>query len=138
MATPTPWLCIADEMVLTHHTFDSGKYLNAPRYEMGREISLISGRLSVEEASRYRRRLVTVKDLQMADVRHTSAGRLREEGFAVVHTPTRVTRGCGSVGEHVSVIWPDRDPIVHQDIPWPPEVTKSFTECFNGYDQNRR
>ncbi|MCG5219402.1 hypothetical protein [Streptosporangium sp. KLBMP 9127] len=132
-ATCAAELCIGDETWLTHHTFDH--FLNEPRYRVEREVSLLTGRLSVEEASRYRRALITVSDLEGASVRYTTAGNLRVAGLAVVHTPGRVTKGCAAEMEHVSVIWPAADPVVRQDIPWPPEVTQSFLRCFNGYEQ---
>ncbi|WP_459802605.1 hypothetical protein [Herbidospora sp. RD11066] len=96
-------------------------------------MSLLTGRLSVKFASNYRKKVLTAHDLERAAVRYTSVGKLRAAGFAVVHTPGRVTNGCGADGEHVSVIWPVEDPLVRQDIPWPPDVAESFVQCFNGY-----
>ncbi|MGJ6968659.1 hypothetical protein ACSDR0_42810 [Streptosporangium sp. G11] len=113
-------------------------FFDEPRYEMEREISLLTGQLSVEAASRYRRKIINARDLELAAVRYTTAGRLRGEGFAVVHTPGRVRAECDAIGQHVSVIWPAEDPLNVQKIPWPPAVTKSFVECFNGYREDGR
>ncbi|MGC5009302.1 hypothetical protein ACLQ2R_00920 [Streptosporangium sp. DT93] len=132
-ATPTPWLCLPDELMLTHHTFRSDKYIEAPRYDREREISLLTGKLSVEQASRYRRRVTTARALELASVRHVSAGKLRVEGFAVVHTPGRFIGKCGVDLQHVSIVWPNDDPVNRQDIPWPQAVSERFVQCFNGY-----
>ncbi|MEU4538572.1 hypothetical protein AB0G15_27365 [Streptosporangium sp. NPDC023825] len=137
-ATETPWLCISDDVILTHHTFDMGHFFNEPRYETEREVSLLTGQLSVEAASRYRRKIVNARDLELAAVRCTTAGKLRSGGFAVVHTPGRILAECDAAGQHVSVIWPAEDPLNVQKIPWPPTVTKSFVECFNGYIEDGR
>lgn len=131
MATPTPWLCLPDETVLTHHTFHAGKYIEAPRYDQEREISLLTGKLAIEQASRYRRRVITDRALESASVRYTSAGRLREEEFAVVHTPGRLLGRCGADLQHVSIVWSNDDPVNRQDIPWPPAVSERFVQCFN-------
>lgn len=132
-ATSTPWLCLPDETVLTHHTFNVDRFLEAPRYDKEREVSLLTGELTAEEVSRYRRRVITARALEAAAVRYTSAGRLRAEGFAVVHTPGRLLGRCGTASQHVSIVWPDDDPTNRQDIPWPPTVSKRFVRCFNGY-----
>jgi hypothetical protein len=133
-ASPAPWACIPDDRVLTHQTFEAGVYLEEPRYEMERDISLLTGRLTVEQASRFRRAVISDRDMASAEVRYTTAGRLRSEGFAVVHTPRRVTNGCLADIEHVSVIWPADDPLNRQDVPWPAEVSQRFSRCFAGYE----
>jgi hypothetical protein len=59
-------------------------------------------------------------------VRYARAGDLRERGFAVIHT-------CGRKGEaygHVSVVWPDTDPLDQPDAAWPAAVQEAFTSCF--------
>lgn len=58
---------------------------------------------------------------------YATALRLREAGFAIVHTPGRI-RG----GVHATVVWPADDPLNHQEVPWPPGVPALFDECFNG------
>ena len=128
-----PEQCITDGEELTHHTKNAGEFLNAPRIETEREVSLLRGRLTTEEATRYRVRRggeAAVKAaLERSDVRHTTAGQLRQAGFAVVHTPGRRING-----PHVSVVWPAGDPLARQDIPWPDSVEARFTKCFNGND----
>jgi hypothetical protein len=120
--------------VLTHHTKTRGRYVNAPRVTTERELSLLRGRLTVQEATSYRVRRGGPKALEAAvrrsDVRYTTAGQLREAGFAVVHTPGRTVGGA-----HISVVWPSDDPLVRQDIPWPDEVAGRFDSCFDGNEE---
>jgi len=131
-ATEKPWLCIADEKALTQFARNANKYLSEPRYHREREISLLTGRLTIEQAARYVLRSVFAKDIERASVRYTTAGALRRAGFAVLHTPGRISAGCDGDLSHVSVIWPADDPVQRQDIPWDPDVTESFIRCFNG------
>lgn len=130
---PLPEQCVKDSEVLTHHTKNAGEFLNAPRVETEREVSLLRGRLTVEEATRYRVRRggeVAIKAaVERSEVRHTTAGRLRQAGFAVVHTPGRRVNG-----PHVSVVWPADDPLGRQDIPWPDGVEAGFADCSVGHD----
>ncbi|GGO30827.1 hypothetical protein GCM10010116_61730 [Microbispora rosea subsp. aerata] len=123
---------MTDDTILTHHTFKP-TFLNAPRIDLEREVSLLKGKWTVEEASRYRRKILSDRDLRQADVRFTTAGILRSKGFAVVHTPGKIAGG-----PHVSVVWPPHDPLNRQDVPWPPDVVESFAQCFNGYKGNVR
>lgn len=130
---PPPDLCVADDEVLTHHTKTAGEFLNAPRVETEREISLLRGKLTTEEATRYRFRRGGAAAIQAAversSVRHTTAGQLRRVGFAVVHTPGRMINGT-----HISVVWPTDDPLKRQDVPWPDDVAAKFASCFIGHD----
>jgi hypothetical protein len=64
--------------------------------------------------------------VEQAGVRHARTGDLREKGFAVIHT-------CGRKGEaygHVSVVWPDTDPLDQPDPAWPEPVQEVFASCF--------
>ena len=122
--------CIGDDEVLTHHTKQKGSYDNAPRPSMldETEISVRRGKLTVAEASVARNagNPVHPSDVAAAGVRYTSAGDLREAGFAVIHTP-------GIKGEesgHVSVIWPNMNPLDEQDRVWPAEVQAALAACF--------
>lgn len=120
--------------MLTHHTKTAGEFLNAPRIDTEREVSLLRGKLTVEEATRYRFRRGGTAAIQAAvdraGVRHTTAGRLRQAGFAVVRTPGRMVSG-----PHVSVVWPADDPLRRQDVPWPDSIATRFAECFDGHDE---
>jgi hypothetical protein len=128
---PPSDVCVVDDEVLTHHAKIAGEFLNAPRLETEREVSLLRGKLTVEEATRYRYRRGSAAAMQAAvdkaGVRYTTAGQLRHAGFAVVHTPGRMING-----PHVSVVWPADDPLERQDIPWPDHVTARFADCFIG------
>jgi len=137
-ASEKPWLCISDERVLTQFSRKANKYLSEPRYDREREVSLLTGKLTIEQAARYVLSSVFARDIQRASVRYTTAGDLRKAGFAVLHTPGRISAGCDGDLTHVSVIWPAGDPVQRQDIPWGPEVTDSFARCFNGYGDEGR
>jgi hypothetical protein len=137
-AAEQPWLCISDEKVLTQFSRNANKYLSEPRYAREREISLLTGKLTIEQAARYVLRSVFTRDIERASVRYTTAGDLRKAGFAVLHTPGRIFAGCDGDLSHVSVIWPADDPVQRQDIPWEPDVTASFTQCFNGHEDEGR
>lgn len=71
-------------------------------------------------------RTPTESRLSRAGLRRTTAGRIRAAGFAVVHTP-----GLAKEGPHVSIVWPDEDPLERQDVPWPDEISARFDACFN-------
>lgn len=62
----------------------------------------------------------------MARARYTYAGRLREAGFTVIHTPGRL----GSQKGHVTIAWSD-DVAQLYITPWPIRVTETFDSCFN-------
>lgn len=121
--------CIADDEVLTHHTSEKGSYNNAPRPEvMEVELSMMRGKLTRAEACLRRNggRPAHPADVERAGVRYTTAGELRDAGFAVIHT-------CGRRGEsngHVSLVWPPSSPLDEPDPAWPPHVQKAFAACF--------
>lgn len=128
----SPEQCIPGEADLTHHAWRAGDFRNQPRErppEPG--LSIFVGHLSAEDATRLRLEATgqepTARQLRDAAARHATALRLREAGFAVVHTPGRI-RG----GAHATVVWPADDPLNHQEVPWPPGVPALFDECFNG------
>jgi hypothetical protein len=124
--------CIGDAEILTHRTDQRGQYDNAPRKREGKpaevEVSTMRGAISKADASRRRqgRYPATPADVARAGIRYATAGDLREKGFAVIHT-------CGPKGEangHVSVIWPDTNPLDKQDPDWPAPVQEAFAACF--------
>jgi hypothetical protein len=128
-----PEFCVADEEELTQHgKIANGMevYRDEPRVATERDLSLIRGHLSPEEATRYRLPRATRRDFRRARVRYTTAGVLRKAGFAVVHTPS----GRINDDPHVSVVWPAEAPLERQDIPWPEEVKARFAQCFEGND----
>jgi hypothetical protein len=121
--------CIADDEMLTHHTSQRGRYNSAPRSEvMEVELSMMRGELTVAEACMRRNggRPAHPSDVERADVRYTTAGKLRTAGFAVVHTCGRKGEGYG----HVSVVWPASNPLDEPDPAWPPKVQEVFAACF--------
>lgn len=123
-----PQECISDDVELTQQAPKAGKFRNAPRVEREVDVSLLIGRWSVEDATRYvlMGNSPTRPQLNRAAVRHTKVGRLREAGFAVVHTPGRIKGG-----PHASVVWPANQPLAHPEVPWPSEVSEAFEVCFN-------
>ena len=123
-----PQECVSDDVELTQQAPKPGKFRNAPRVNREVDISLLIGRWSVEDATRYvlMGNSPTRRQLDRAVVRHTMVWRLREAGFAVVHTPGRIKGG-----PHVSVVWPADEPLARPEVPWPPEVSEVFELCFN-------
>ena len=123
--------CVGDEETLTQFAPSLTSIRTRPREVMwnGRpelSMSLLRGRLSQFEAFRYvmgrePRQSETLRIL----ARYTQAGCLRRAGFAVVHTP-----GKNRTGVHVSVVWPNEDPLDRQDVPWPKGVPELFDGCF--------
>jgi hypothetical protein len=86
------------------------------------------GRLTKAKACAQRNRGVPAHpaDVEKAGIRYAMGGELRERGFAVIHT-------CGRKGEaygHVSVVWPDTDPLDQPDPAWPGPVQEAFASCF--------
>src|SRR6266581_4354853 len=129
-----PVLCIADEEVVTQHTFkSSGSYRNAPR--PGRELSLsvFRDRVSARDATNYVRFGGQVEEWEKRKVRvrRLDVGRLQAAGLAVVHTPGRRV----AYPEHCSVVWPPDDPVNTQVADWPPEIQAAFTACFTGEEE---
>lgn len=91
-------------------------------------MSVMRGKLTKAQACAQRNRGVPAHpaDVERAGVRYARAGELRERGFAVIHT-------CGRKGEaygHVSVVWPDTDPLDQPDPAWPVPVQEAFASCF--------
>ena len=123
--------CIRDDEILTHLTNRSGEFDNGPRHLPGfdeDEVSMRRGAILKVEACRLRngRQLTHPADVARATIRRTTAGDIRRQGFAVIHT-------CGRAGEangHVSVIWPDADPLAVRECDWPALVQDAFAACF--------
>lgn len=123
-----PDKCVADEELLTQHTWKAGIFNDAPRDEPAeRELSMLRGDVTVAEACEYRSSTkVPAAKVAKAGRRQTTAAEVRAAGFAVVHTPGWIKNGL-----HVSIVWPSDDPVHAQRVPWPPEVSKKFAACFN-------
>jgi hypothetical protein len=125
--------CIRDDEVLTQLRFpNQPDYHNQLReYVSERELSLVRGSMPVAEALRAAtgRRWVP-QQVAAAAVRVIEAGVLRTAGFAVVHTSMKGTKVASPT--HVSVVWPDSDPLDYQAVPWPSEAVDAWQSCFNG------
>ena len=120
--------CIGGEEILTHQTEQRGQYKNAPDAHREVELSIMRGRLAVAAACQQRNngQPAPPADVERAGVRYTTAQRLRDAGFAVIHT-------CGGAGEgygHVSVVWPPANPLDEPDPNWPASVQAAFAACF--------
>jgi hypothetical protein len=121
--------CIGNDEILTHHTKQSGRYISAPRPEIPEvEVSVMRGKLTKVQACKQRNGGVPAHpaDVEKAGVRYAVAGDLRGKGFAVIHT-------CGRKGEaygHVSVVWPETNPLDEPDPAWPARVQEAFASCF--------
>ena len=128
--------CIGATEAVTHHTATKGIYCNAPRPEVAAEtdVSVIRGDVSTEEAMRQRNRKRTPapEDVARGAVRRTTAGELRAAGFAVIHTPGKKR---GHENPHVSVIWPDDNPLDLQERNWPADVQDAFAACFTEVEE---
>jgi hypothetical protein len=70
--------------------------------------------------------LASSEDVAAAGVRYGTAGDLRSAGLAVIHTSGRKGESNG----HVSVVWPDANPLDEQDPAWPTQVQEAFAACF--------
>jgi hypothetical protein len=127
---PPPEQCVGDEEVLTQYGLIRAPFRNQPRIALELGLSVLRGRISLEDATRY---VIQAKpaerDLMKARIRRTRAGVLREAGFAVVHTPGRRVRAS----VHCTVAWPDSDPLRTPQVPWPSEISERFGSCFNEY-----
>src|SRR6266849_682427 len=126
-----PVLCIADDEVVTQHTF-GGSYRGVPRAERELSLSVFRGRVSARDATEYIKLGKSVEEWEKRRirVRRLDVGKLRAAGFAVVHTPGRV-----AYPEHCSVVWPADDPLNTQVADWPPEVQAAFAACFTGEEE---
>lgn len=121
-----PEHCVPDGETLTQYGRAGSPFRCQPRIERELGLSVLRGPLTLEETVRHvLRREPTESDLARSRIRRTSAGRLREAGFAVVHTPGRT-----SVGVHCTVAWPGAEPIENPQVPWPMEVAAQFQRCF--------
>jgi hypothetical protein len=125
---PPPEACVPDGAVITQHGWKPSPFRNQPRPERELGLSVLQGKLSVLEATRYvlQGEMPTDRQLLKARVRRTTGEMLRTAGFALVHTPGRLRRGV-----HCTVVWPDSDPLEAAGIPWPSEVSALFDSCFN-------
>jgi hypothetical protein len=91
---------------------------------------LMAGGWTLAQVSEYvRRSPATQAILERAAMRSTTAGALREAGFAVVHTPGAIVKG-----PHVSVVWPKAQPLDRHVATWSAEVSAKFDSCFNGHE----
>ncbi len=115
---PPPGECVADDEPISHYgELDSAgdcRHHNGPRAPKVPALSVHRGALTPAEACERVRGHVTDALLARTCVRHTTAGALRAAGFAVLHTPGRIT-----AGPHCSVIYPAADPLRDQASPWP-------------------
>jgi hypothetical protein len=119
---PPPDACLQDEEQVTQLSDAGGAtFRDAPRAHLERGLSVIRGKIEVEEAEMLVRVRPTSTDNR---VRYASVGVIRAAGFAVVHTPSRTNP------THVSVVWPGDDWRTQQVIPWSPEVMLKFAACF--------
>ena len=121
--------CIRNEEIPTHHAKQRGQYNNAPRPKIPEvEVSVMRGALSKADACQRRNRNQPAPptDIERAGIRYATAGDLREAGFAVIHTCKPKGEGNG----HVSIIWPNTNPLAEQDSHWPAGVQEAFAACF--------
>lgn len=93
-----------------------------PECAQGAGVVGASGSATPAESCERVRGHVTDVLLARTCVRYTSAGALRAAGFAVLHTPGRIT-----AGHHCSVIYPAADPLRDQATPWPGSVRRPST-----------
>lgn len=122
--------CIAGHELVTHLTNQRGQFDNGPRHRPGfdeDEVSVRRGAVPKPKMlSGRNRNPASPPDFARARTRQASAGRLRDAGFAVIHTPGN----AGERGSHVSVIWPDTDPLNVRELDWAPEIQAAFAGCF--------
>lgn len=122
-----PERCVSDDEVMTQYGQLRSPFRVQPRIERELGVSLLRGPLSLEEAARHvLRREPTESDLAKSRVRRTTVASLRTAGFAVVHTPGKI-----SDSPHCTIAWPSADPIEKPQVPWPREVSERFEGCFN-------
>lgn len=124
---PPPERCMADGQELAQLGWADRPFRNQPRIDRELGLSVLRGPISTEAAVRYvLPETPTQSQLRRGQIRLTTAGRLWEAGFAVVHTPGPVRKD-----EHCTVLWPASDPISAPQVPWPLEVSARFDSCFN-------
>lgn len=114
---------LPDEARLTQYGERSpsgGGFRDRLRPEIGEtEMSMILGEVDSAAAAM----LITKHLVPWAERRVTTVGRLRREGFVVIHSPTRGNP------LHVSVYGP-RDVKSGEHIEWGTKVARRFNACF--------
>ena len=124
----SPLTCIADDEPLSQY----GKVESRPNTPVFRSrrrenepgLSLLKGTLTAAEIAR---RVLGRSGSSSKDrVRHTTAGKLRKAGFAVIHTPTQVNQ------KHCSVVLLNTDDGLDYETEWSDDVSSRFDECFIG------
>jgi hypothetical protein len=132
--TAHPERCVDNTTVLIRYVNESRvDTAFRPRVELETALSVLmaEGWPKLEVVNYVRQgRLVTPEILEKTSLFQTNAGLLRENGFAVVHTP-----GAIANGPHVSAVWPPDLPFEVQDPAWPPEVSAAFRACFNEVEE---
>ncbi len=122
MATSNPQE-LPDEARLTQYGERSplgGGFRDRLRSEIGEtEMSMILGEVDATAAAM----LITKHLAPGAERRVTTVGRLRREGFVVIHSPTRGNP------LHVSVYAP-RDEKSGEHVEWDHNVARRFNSCF--------
>lgn len=131
---PPPEECVGDDELLTQHTWVDGEFIDEPR-ESEKDLSMLRGDVSVEECCTFRSPIYGAAPAKVAASgrRVAAAGKIRAAGLAVVHTPGPKT----PKGLHVSIVWPQGNPIQAQKAPWPTRVSEAFKACFNEEEEGR-
>lgn len=126
-----PDQCVADATVLVQYSPDGKEFRNRPRVDRETCVSVLMAEgWSLAQISEYVRRAPPTRAiLERAGMRSTTAGAFRAAGFAVVHTP-----GVIADGPHVSIVWPNTQPLDQHIAAWSPEVSAKFDSCFNGHE----
>jgi hypothetical protein len=106
-----------------HHPIDGDPFKCRPTWGQV-ELSLIRGRRSVDEAAKSVNRKRSTGAFPGEGVRYVTAGRLREAGFRVWHSPTAFNPN------HVSVATMDPDGV------WTDDDKKRFVACFDALDES--
>lgn len=90
-------------------------------------MSVFRGRLSVEEAFKSVVGWPPDEDEKRdRAVRYARAGKIREVGLAVVHTP-----GRRPSSGHCTLVWAEGSDAMAPSTPWPPRVCEDLETCFN-------
>lgn len=120
--------CIRDDEILTNRTDSEGIFRDAPRWPRvpEDEVSAIRGAVGKQVAAQRMGQPAHLVDVAKMRIRQAVTGELRLAGFAVIHTPGRKGHGNG----HVSIIWPDANPLDEREWDWPAPVRKAFAACF--------
>jgi len=127
---PPPETCVEDGTILIRY-YAAARASTAFKPREGLETALsvlMADGWSLPEIATYVRMGRTPSRGVLANARalRTTAGKLRQAGFAVVHTPGGIPNG-----PHVSVVWPAGAPFERQASTWPAEVSAAFRACFN-------